>query len=125
MDTVHRIYTPIPYPCIFPQSDYQLRLALISFYPPECSNVFPASDEKGILDVYRFVKYFTIKRGVDESLFEGKLLKLLDIVETWLAFKITHMSLLTYLIQSLTSEYKSSDDIAATAPQIVQEIDID
>jgi hypothetical protein len=28
----------------FPQSDYQLHLALISFYPPECSNVSPASE---------------------------------------------------------------------------------
>ena len=39
--------------------------------------------EKGMLGVYRFVKYFTVKRGVDESLFEGKLSKLLDIAETW------------------------------------------
>jgi hypothetical protein len=34
--------------------------------------------EKGMLGIYRFVKYFTLQRGVDESLFEGKLSKLLD-----------------------------------------------
>jgi len=43
--------------------------------------------EKGISAVHRFVKYFTVQRGVDERLFEGKLSRLLDAAETRLEFQ--------------------------------------
>jgi hypothetical protein len=52
--------------------------------------------EKRMLGIYRFVKYFTVQQGVDESLFEGKLSKLLDEAETQLAFKSKNSSLFTY-----------------------------
>jgi len=43
--------------------------------------------ERGMSALFRFVRYFILQRGVDERLFEGKLSKLLDAAERWLALQ--------------------------------------